>query len=87
MVRRRQQSALLANIYVVTEGCDAMRRERELPLLPDTLIICGPNEKHEGPCDMSGWADFVEPTTGRVTGGSAYCKKCGAMAFNNSIWD
>lgn len=54
---------------------------------PMTLIFCVPNDKHEGPCDMSGWVDIVEPTTGRISGGSAVCTKCGMMALNNSIWD
>ena len=52
-----------------------------------TMIFCVPNNKHEGPCEMTGWIDIVEPTTGRVTGGSAVCTKCGMMALNNSIWD
>jgi len=52
-----------------------------------TLIFCTPNDRHEGPCDMSGWVDIVEPTTNRITGGSAVCTKCGMMALNRSIWD
>lgn len=54
-----------------------------------TLAICGTTvcNSGKGPCDMSGWMDIVEPTTGRVTDGSAFCKTCGAMALNNSIWD
>ena len=51
---------------------------------PDaTLITCSTGCR--GPCDFTGWVDLVEPTTGRVTGGSQVCKTCGRLAIDHSM--
>jgi hypothetical protein len=52
-----------------------------------TLIICSTAgcNTGKGPCDWSGWIEFTEPTTGRVTGGTACCKKCGMFAIDHSL--
>lgn len=49
---------------------------------PTTLILCS---GCKGQCDFTGWIDIVEPTTGRVTGGSQVCKTCGMLAMDRSL--
>lgn len=50
-----------------------------------TLAICATPVCDATKCDWSGWIEFTEPTTGRVQGGSSFCKTCGAMAMSNSL--
>ena len=53
---------------------------------PLTLAICvKPCDGKYEICDWSGWIDFTEPTTGRITGGTACCKKCGMFAIDHSL--
>lgn len=49
---------------------------------PTTLIVCASCIKQ---CDFTGWVDIVEPTTGRVIGGSQVCKTCGMLAMDHSL--
>lgn len=39
-----------------------------------------------GPCDWGGWINFTDGS-GRITGGTAACKKCGMFAINQSLRD
>lgn len=55
---------------------------------PITLAVCGTTQVAsgcKGPCDWSGWINFTEPTTGRITGGTACCKRCGMFAIDHSL--
>jgi len=59
-----------------------MTYEPKHTIEPTTLIVCaGCKDK----CDFTGWVEFVEPTTGRVTGGSQVCKTCGMLAMDHSL--
>lgn len=50
------------------------------PPLPTITVGVGCKQT----CDFSGWVNFVEPATGRVTGGSKVCKTCGMVALDYS---
>lgn len=52
------------------------------PVTTTTLIVCA---GCKGPCDFTGWIDIVEPTTGRVCGGSQVCKTCGMLAMDKTL--
>jgi hypothetical protein len=47
-----------------------------------TVIVC---VGCKGPCDFTGWIDIVEPTTGRVCGGTQVCKTCGMLSIDHSL--
>jgi hypothetical protein len=59
------------------------QKETFIHITPRTAVGVG----CPGKCDWSGWIEFTEPTTGRVTGGTQACKTCGMFAISQSLRD
>jgi hypothetical protein len=70
----------------MTDGNAPVARGYPETTEPLTLVTCnGVTTCNKGSCDFSGWVEFVEPTTNRVTGGSQVCKTCGMLAMDHSL--
>jgi hypothetical protein len=52
---------------------------------PITVFVCGDNTcdcDHDGPV-----VEFTDEETGRITGASSSCSKCGRTSMDRSLWN